>query len=278
MSQIKIKFLESNAVDDTKLRLRNNQFLRARNAADSGDVSLLKLNASDAIEFNSFPEKSGTPSSANQLVNKSYVDGLSLGLAWKQPVVNATTANITLSGEQTIDGVLTSASRILVKNQTAGEENGIYVTAAGAWARATDMDSAIETDSAAVFVSQGTVNGNKAFVQTADSVTLGTTPLVFAQFSDSAAVVITNAKETFTADGTTVTNQYIDLAQVARTDSITFMVKGAGSLLEGASHDYSVSYTGGVAGKTRISFLNDLASGGNSAIISGDIIQVVYEY
>jgi len=46
----------------------------------------------------------------------------------KIPCIVATTANITLSGEQTIDGVLTSTNRVLVKDQTAGAENGIYVT------------------------------------------------------------------------------------------------------------------------------------------------------
>lgn len=50
------------------------------------------------------------------------------------------TSNLVLSGEQTIDGVLTSGSRVLLVNQTDPSENGIYVTAAGAWTRATDMD------------------------------------------------------------------------------------------------------------------------------------------
>ncbi len=278
MSQIIRKFLSNDAVDGSKIKLQNNQYLKARNAADSADVNIIKLNASDVIEFNSFPQKSGTPSTANELVNKSYVDGLMAGLAWKAPVVVATTADITLSGEQTIDGVLTSASRVLVKNQTDGEDNGIYVSAAGSWARATDMDLAAETDSAAVFVSQGSANGNKAFVQTADSVTLGTTPLVFVQFSDTTAAVITNEKETFVLDGTDITNQYVDLANVARTDSITFMVQGSGALLEGASYDYSVSYTGGAGGNTRITFLNDLATGGGAALIATDVVQVKYEY
>ena len=278
MSQIRTKFLEANAVDDTKLRLRNDQFMIARNAANSGNISILKVNASDVVEFNSFPQKSGSPAAANDLVNKSYVDGLMAGLAWKAPVVVATTANITLSGEQTIDGVLTATSRVLVKNQSTGANNGIYVSAAGAWARATDMDSAAETDSAAVFVSQGTVNGNKGFVQTADSVTLGTTALVFVQFSDIASVSITGGLQTFTLSGGDITNQYIDLSQVAQSNSIHFLVRGAGLLLEGASHAYTVSYTGGAGGNTRITFVNDLATGGNAALIAGDIVQVKYTY
>lgn len=60
----------------------------------------------------------------------------------KAPCLVATTANITLSGTQTIDAVAVVADdRVLVKNQTAGAENGIYLVAAGAWERQPDWDS-----------------------------------------------------------------------------------------------------------------------------------------
>ena len=61
--------------------------------------------------------------------------------AIKPPVDVATTANITLSGEQTIDGVLTSGSRVLVKNQSTASQNGIYVSSSGAWSLAADFNS-----------------------------------------------------------------------------------------------------------------------------------------
>jgi hypothetical protein len=95
----------------------------------------------------------------------------------------------------------------------------------------------------------------------------------------SAAVAsATNLKELFTLSGTDITNQYIDLTQVALTDSIDFVVKGGGIQIEGASYDYSVSYTGGAGGKTRITFLNDLATGGLAALIAGDVVVVKYQY
>jgi len=50
-------------------------------------------------------------------------------------------SNVSLTGEQTLDGVLTSASRVLLVGQTDASENGCYVTAAGAWARAVELDS-----------------------------------------------------------------------------------------------------------------------------------------
>src|SRR6187431_89169 len=63
---------------------------------------------------------------------------------FKDSVLVATTANITLSGEQTIDGTLTNASRVLVWFQTNPAQNGLYLSAAGAWLRTTDADDAAE--------------------------------------------------------------------------------------------------------------------------------------
>jgi len=88
----------------------------------------------------------------------------------------------------------------------------------------------------------------------------------------------TNNKELFTLSATDITNQYIDLTQVALTNSIDFLVKGGSLQIEGASYDYSVNYTGGVGGKTRITFLNDLATGGAAALIAGDVVVVKYQY
>lgn len=94
----------------------------------------------------------------------------------------------------------------------------------------------------------------------------------------NAAVPASYGKETFTLSGTDITNQYIDFAQVAKTGSVDMKVKGSPELLEGASYDFSLSYTGGAGGKTRLTFLNDLATGGNAALIAGDIVQVLYAY
>lgn len=108
---------------------------------------------------------------------------------WKSPVAIATTANITLSGEQTIDGVLTSASDVLVKNQTLGAANGIYTTAAGAWSRRADSNESAEVLGMAVFVRLGTANAGKQFIcSTPSPIVLGTTVLTFAELSDQSAL------------------------------------------------------------------------------------------
>jgi hypothetical protein len=131
----------------------------------------------------------GTPTQTSDAVTKAYVDGLVQGLAWKQPVRAATTANITLSGNQTIDGVsVVTGDRVLVKNQTTANANGIYVAASGAWTRATDFDVSTESIAGtAMLVTEGATNGDKAFTLSTDgAITLGTTSLTFVQITSGA--------------------------------------------------------------------------------------------
>ncbi|WP_052679282.1 phage tail protein [Stutzerimonas stutzeri] len=100
----------------------------------------------------------------------------------KQSVRVATTAPITLSGLQTIDGVaLAAGDRVLVKNQATGSQNGIYVAASGAWSRAADADASLEvTPGMLVPVERGAVNGDSVWQLVTDfPIGLGTTSLIF---------------------------------------------------------------------------------------------------
>lgn len=149
-----------------------------------------------------------TPSASTDAVNKAYVDATKTGLDFKDSVRAATTANITLSGAQTIDGVsVIAGDRVLVKNQSTGANNGVYVAAAGAWTRATDFDADAEvTGGAYVVVTEGTANGDTAWVlSTNDPITVGSTALVFTQFSGSGTV-------TGTSNRVTVTGGQVDIA------------------------------------------------------------------
>lgn len=132
---------------------------------------------------------------ADDAVTLAQLQAYVRGLDWKDSVRAATTTNGTLASAfangSTVDGVtLATNDRVLLKNQSSGAENGIYkVNASGAPTRVVDADVSAEvTAGMAVYVTEGTVNGDTAWVLTTnDPITLGTTALVFAQFGGGTA-------------------------------------------------------------------------------------------
>jgi hypothetical protein len=131
------------------------------------------------------------PTSSTDAANKAYVDSVSQGLDVKQSVRVSTTTNVDLStaleAGDVIDGVtLVAGNRVLVKHQTTGADNGLYVVqSSGAAVRADDANISSEvTAGFFTFVEEGTLYGNTGWVLTTDNpITLGTTPLTFTQFS-----------------------------------------------------------------------------------------------
>ncbi|RWO39113.1 MAG: hypothetical protein EOS12_28590 [Mesorhizobium sp.] len=118
------------------------------------------------------------------------VTGYGETVAYKAPCRLATTADITLSGLQTIDGSVTAANdRVLVKNQTTSTQNGIYIASAGAWQRARDMDTNRDlTKGTRLTVIEGSANaGREYYVSTANPITVGTTNLAFTETLSSNA-------------------------------------------------------------------------------------------
>lgn len=113
------------------------------------------------------------------------------GSDYKTSVRAASTANVAdlTACSTTMDGVtLVANDRVLLKNQSTGSQNGIYVvgTVGGGTApltRATDANTSAQvTAGMQVFVSEGTANGNLVFTLTTDdAITLGTTSLTFTQ-------------------------------------------------------------------------------------------------
>jgi len=159
----------------------------------------------------------GTPTDGTDAATKSYVDTTVQGIDWKASVKAATTANLTLASDlengDTLDGVtLATGDRVLVKDQSTGSQNGIYVVkASGAPDRSTDADEGAEvTANFAVFVEQGTVNADSGFTLTNNgTVTIGSTALVFTQFTGLGQIVagtgLDKTGNTLDIDSTVVT-------------------------------------------------------------------------
>jgi hypothetical protein len=157
------------------------------------------------------------PTNPGDATNKAYVDAATTGFSWKTAVLVASTDDLdtetgatwtydngvsgvgatltSTANTATLDGVaLVNGARVLVLEQTDAFENGIYVTsgvggAAVVLTRTTDADTPAELDGAAVFVQQGTVNGDTGWVQTNTIVTVGTTAVNWSQFSGGAVYV-----------------------------------------------------------------------------------------
>ena len=155
------------------------------------------------------------PVNAQDAATKNYVDSVAQGLDAKPSVKAATTANITLSGAQTVDGVsLVAGDRVLVKNQSTASQNGIYVAQSAAWTRAADMDSWSDVPSAFVFVEQGAANADTGWVSTADAGgTLGTTAIGWTQFSSAGSYIA--------GDGLTLTGSTFDIGGTVNRISVT---------------------------------------------------------
>ncbi len=220
------------------------------------------------------------PVNAQDAATKNYVDSVAQGLDAKPSVKAATTANITLSGAQTIDGVsLVAGDRVLVKNQSAPAQNGIYLVQSGAWTRAADMDSWSEIPAAFVFVEQGTDNADTGWVSTADAGgTLGTTAIAWTQFSSAGSYVagagLTLTGSTFDVGGTanriTVTADAIDIAATyAGQTSITTL----GTITTGTWNGVAV----GVAyGGTGVTTLTGLVKGNGSSAFTSAVAGTDY--
>ncbi len=172
-----------------------------------------------------------TPTQSTHAASKGYVDGLITGLDWKNSVRVASTATVTVTynatagasargqitaAPNTLDGVTLAANdRILLKDQSTGAQNGIWVVTTlgtgsdGVWDRATDFDSDAEvTAGAAVFVTEGTANADTGWTLTTnDAIVIGGgsgTALTFAQFSGAGQITA--------GAGLTKTGNTIDVA------------------------------------------------------------------
>jgi hypothetical protein len=174
------------------------------------------------------------PVSAQDVATRAWVLVQVAGISTSGHTVRAaTTANITLSATQTVDGVaLAVGDRVLVKNQTTASGNGLYVVAAGAWTRATDMDAWTEVPGAFVSVEEGTTLADTIWLSTADlGGTLGTTSITFTQ--------VPGPSDILAGAGLTRTGQTIDVvanadgSMIANANDIQVQRDAAGAITLG---------------------------------------------
>lgn len=206
MSRILGKFVQDSTITDLQIRLKNNLPLRARNAGDTADVSILKINNSDILEIlreMSMGSQKITdlldPTAAQDAATKQYVDSAVAGLSDPKDAARVASVSAlptstydngvsgvgaTLTADAngalpSIDGIgLSVADRFLVKDQVAGLENGLYVVtqlgdAGNPWilTRSDDADnngsaSGAVTQGMFVPVAEGTINGSLGFILT----------------------------------------------------------------------------------------------------------------
>lgn len=173
--------------------------------------------------------------------------GLSSSVAVKGPCRVATTANITLSGLQTIDtAALAEFDRVLVKNQTDAKYNGIYEVSTGEWQRTPDFRSNRDVvNGTRVYVTSGAVGSGDWVVDAPDPITFDVDDINFTYFNlaqvDAALALKANiASPTFTGnpaaptpapgdnDTSIATTAYVMAATPAATTGVAGLVSLAG--------------------------------------------------
>lgn len=260
-----------------------------------------------------------TPVDPNDAANKAYVDAVAEGLHIHASVQAATTAAITgsvtydngTSGVgatlttdtpiNTLDGYsLVNGDRILIKNQANTGHNGIYIrTSSTVFTRAADFNTVAEIASGDfLFVSNGTVNGKTGWVNTSKSITVGTTAVVFEQFS-GAGTYIAGSGLAFTGNtidivlqtngGLEVVSDELGLKSTTAGSGLTF---SSGVLNIGGTADRitvnndSIDISGTYVGQNTITTLGTISTGtwqgttiatiyggtGNTSYSIGDIL------
>lgn len=197
-----------------------------------------------------------------QLATTAFVSAAITGGDFKDSVRVASTANIAaLTGLLTIDGVvLVAGDRVLVKDQGTGADNGIYVAAAGAWARATDADTGAElSPGATIPVEAGTVNADTQWTLTTDgTVTIGTTALVFAKRD--------------VADASTTVKGKVQLATSAEAQALTDALKAItpatlAAALQGSNQSLGAAGYQKLPGGVIVQWGNNTFASGGSTIM-----------
>ena len=303
-------------LDVDNLRIDGNSII---STDTNGGITLDPNGTGHISASNALIKDVATPVDPNDAANKAYVDAVAEGLHIHASVQAATTAAITgsvtydngTSGVgatlttdtpiNTLDGYsLVNGDRILIKNQANTGHNGIYIrTSSTVFTRAADFNTVAEIASGDfLFVSNGTVNGKTGWVNTSKSITVGTTAVVFEQFS-GAGTYIAGSGLAFTGNtidivlqtngGLEVVSDELGLKSTTAGSGLTF---SSGVLNIGGTADRitvnndSIDISGTYVGQNTITTLGTIATGtwqgttiatiyggtGNTSYSIGDIL------
>lgn len=228
------------------------------------------------------------PTVALHAATKQYVDNIASGIVILASCITATTGNLSATYSNGTDGVgatltgtgalpnissvsLSVGDRVLVKDQTAQQENGIYVvtTTSANWVltRSSDFDdnpNNMVLYGTTVYIVEGDLNNTQWVLITPDAVTVGNTAIVWTQFggpttySTGAGINITN--NTISNTGVTQLTAGSNISVSAGTGDITVAFNGTLPVANGG--------TGGTSAETARSNLSAASSGANSDITS----------
>lgn len=204
-------------------------------------------------------------------------DGLSSASAFKGPCRVATTANITLAGEQTIDGIAcVTGDRVLVKDQTDTRFNGIYIVDTGDWSRAKDFsrnDDVVR--GTRVAVTDGATNAGGTYQVSASSVNLDTSAMTFIFVERLSVTDITN----LTAASAFTGSEIFPIVQLSGNRKGTIsqiwtyvkgLITGSSLATSGVSTLIGVDGSGGLVRATADVWVTDFLGGTSVATASGN--------
>jgi hypothetical protein len=302
MSQIQKKFIKDQAIDEAKILLLNDGALKARNAADSADVSLLKLDASDVLKMLKRPRLDASVAAVSDdadVITKVFFDegvtdklGAANGIATLDATGRIPSSQLTLEAFE-YKGTWSAATNTPSLADGVGNTGDVYqVSAAGSqdlgsgsisfvigdkvvyngatWEKwdLTDAVSSVNGETGAVTLTAGDI-GLDVAVQGQTDVQNALEELdTLIQALEGASVEF--VQEKFTLSAGDITNGYVTLANLAIAASINAFVD---RLAIHATDDYTLSTVGGV---TRITFAGSLITVGQEKLSAGDVVRVKY--